>query len=250
MKMMNLQDGKAKKYLPYLIIFFSFVVGSIIFFFIADWFIMPWLIHSGSSVKVPNVIGKSYSDAEKILESNNLNFSKCSEQFNDKYPPNFVINQTPKSGLDVKSGRTIYLIVSKGQESITTPNLTGKTLREARVILIRSNMQMGDVSYVFSDSVGTDTVMHQNISAGRPMPAGSLVNVVVSKGKESSVKVPSLIGISYNEVQGILQESGLVLGSVSWGKSETYVMNTVISQNPPPGELVSTKAIINIVVAK
>ncbi|MGA2296955.1 MAG: PASTA domain-containing protein [FCB group bacterium] len=239
-----------KKYLPYVIITLSIIVGFVIFFFLFDSIIMPLLIHNSDTVTVPDIVGKTLSEADNQLAKYDLKMTQSGAQFSDKAPPNCVINQTPKSGTVVKVGRSVFVIISKGQETSVAPYLIGKSLREARVLMLRKGLQLGDIMYIFSDSTGADTILKQNISPGRDISTGSTINVIVSKGSGNLVKVPNLIGLSYNEVQPILQESGLFLGAITYNKSETYMPNTILSQLPKAGELVLQKTPISIVVSR
>jgi len=204
---------------------------------------MPLLVHNTETVQVPNVIGKSYDDAQTLLSGKNLKFIKSGEQYSDNVIPNTVINQIPKSGTEVKVGRSIYLIISKGRETIEVPYLIGKSLREARVTLIQNGLALGNVVYVASDSIGFDTVISQSIGNDRKIPAGS-------QGSENFVKVPNLVGLSVSEAQSLLTESGLAIGNIFLGKSETYMAGTVIDHSPAAGELVKQNSPINLTIAK
>ncbi|MCL5991567.1 MAG: PASTA domain-containing protein, partial [Bacteroidetes bacterium] len=119
-----------KKFLPYIYIFLAFTAGLFLIFWVVDSVIMPLLVHNTEIVQVPNVIGKSYDDAQTLLSEKNLKFIKSGEQYSDNVIPNTVINQIPKSGTEVKVGRSIYLIISKGRETLEVPYLIGKSLRE------------------------------------------------------------------------------------------------------------------------
>ncbi|MBI5323926.1 MAG: PASTA domain-containing protein [Ignavibacteriae bacterium] len=239
-----------KKYLPYIYIFIGFAAGLIIIFWLVDSVIMPLIVHNTETVQVPNVVGKSFSDAETIINSKSLKIIKSGEQYSENVIPNTVINQIPKSGTEVKVGRTIYLIISKGRETLEVPYLIGKSLREARVNLIQSGLALGNVVYIASDSIGFDTVLSQSVGNDRKIPAGSNINLIVSKGSENFVKVPNLIGLSVSEAQSILTESGLIVGNIFTGKSETYMAGTVIDHSPAAGELVKQNSPVNLTIAK
>ncbi|TAL69019.1 MAG: PASTA domain-containing protein [Bacteroidetes bacterium] len=239
-----------KKYLPYIYIFLGFIAGLLIIFWLVDSVMMPLIVHNTETVQVPNVVGKSYDDAQNLIGGKNLKFIKSGEQYSENVVPNTIINQIPKPGTEVKVGRSIYLIISKGRETLEVPYLIGKSLREARVNLIQSGMALGNVVYVASDSIGFDTVISQSIVTDRKIPAGSPINLIVSKGSENFVKVPNLVGLSVSEAQSLLTESGLTVGNIFLGKSETYMAGTVIDHSPAAGELVKQNSPINITVAK
>jgi len=243
-------QSKFKKITPYFIIIISFAACIIIFYYVVDELIMPWIIHGSEVVKVPNLVGKSLPEAQETISKLNLVSNKTGEQYNDKFLPNTVISQIPKPGTEVKAGRYIYMIVSKGQETTPVPYLIGKSLREAKIMLTRKGLQVGEVQFVGSDSIGTDTIISQNIQSGRDVSTGTSINLIVSKGPESAIKVPSLIGVSLSEANALLKESSLNLGSIAFEKSETFMVNTIISQSPRQGELVPKNSVINVVLSK
>lgn len=243
-------NEKMKKILPYLYVTGGFIATIVILIIIIDKVIMPLLIHDKGTIRVPNLIGKELNEAEKILTQNNLSLAKVNELNSDKIPNGTIMNQIPKEGTQVKSGRSIYLTVSKGQESVNVPYIIGQALRNARVNLKNKGLEVGNISYINSDIYGPDTVINQSQTSGKIVSFGSNIDLVVSKGAESQIKVPSLIGKRSEDVNSILLESGLTQGSISFLKHDTYLPNTVVNQSPEPGSLVSKGTSINIIVSK
>jgi beta-lactam-binding protein with PASTA domain len=185
-----------------------------------------------------------------LLIQKKLLLLKTTEQYNEKYPQGYVVSQIPKAKSFVKEGRHIYLVISKGRETVTAPYLIKQSLRYARLIMIKKGLQLGNITYHTSDSVGIDTIIAQKIYPGQNIPYGSSIDVVVSQGSGHMVKVPDLAGNPFADVEKVLSQSGLVLGSVSYGKSETFMPNTVISQTPSSGELIPKGAKVHIIVVR
>ena len=243
-------NEKIKKSLPYVAVTAGFILTVIILIVLLDKVIMPFLIHDKDTVKVPNFVGKELAEAEKMISANKLNIAKVIEQYSDKNQSGIVLNQSPKAGSEVKSGRTIYLSVSKGQETVIVPYMIGQPLRAARVNMKNKGLQIGNITYSSSDIYGTDTIISQAVLSGKNVPFGSSIDLVVSRGAEAQVKVPNLIGKRSDEAESILKESGLILGSQSPQKSDTYLPNTIINQSPESGELVAKGSKVNIVITK
>lgn len=73
-------------------------------------------VSSGSEqggVNVPNVTGKTVSEAEKILQSQGLNVGTISYQLSYELIPNTVVEQFPRAGESVPGGHNIALFVVK-----------------------------------------------------------------------------------------------------------------------------------------
>lgn len=238
------------KFLPYIYATLGFIATIIIIVMLLDSVLFPSLIHDKKVITVPSVIGKNITEAEKILVDNGLTLGKITETFSEKVPQSIVMNQIPAPGLQVKEGRAVHLSVSKGKEMVKVPYIVGQNIRSARLTLKNSGLEVGDINYEFNDFYGQDTVSKQSVSSGRNVPFGTIVDLNVSKGSENQVKVPLILGKTFDEAKAILEESGLVLGEVSYSTQETYLPNTVIEQHPGPNELAVKGNAVNVVISK
>lgn len=238
------------KFLPYIYAALGFIATVIVLVVLMDSVILPDLIHDKKIVTVPAVIGKNITSAEKILIHEGLTLGKVSEQFNENVKDGIVINQIPSAGIQVKEGRPINLSVSKGKEMVSVPYVIGQNLRSARLTLKNAGLEVGELTYQFNDSYGQDTVSGQQISSGRNVPFNTRVNLTVSKGSENQVMVPLILGKTLDEAKSILEESGLVIGTITYKQQETYLPNTVVEQHPAPNELAKKGDIINVVISK
>ncbi len=238
-----------KKLTPYIIASLGFLLTVLLITILLDSVIFPALIHDKEKIKVPNLVGKSITEAEKLIFENELSIGKVNEQFNEKIPQSVVINQIPSAGAEVKAGRAIHISVSKGKEMVKVPYIIGQNIRTARISLKNLGLEVGDIRFDFNDVYGADTVAEQLLSSGRDVPYGTPVDIVVSKGSENQVKVPNITRKTLEEARAILEESGLSVGEIASKFHETYLPNTVISQIPAAGELAIKGDLINIVIS-
>jgi eukaryotic-like serine/threonine-protein kinase len=240
-----------RKLLPYGLVLLSFGLFCFIMVLIFDSILMPSIIKEEDTIKVPELIGKSLTDAEGIVAQNDLKVAKVTEQSSTEYPEGTVINQEPKPGKEVKAGRGIYLTVSKGASGSNVPNVTGISQREARMALMNAGFRVGNISYSPSDLYGSDTVISQSIRGNTGADPGSSIDLIISKGAEMQVQVPNLMHSDFADVAGMLEESGLILGKVEKKDGNgTFMANTVVSQKPEAGALVAKGTVVNIVITK
>lgn len=134
-------------------------------------------------------------------------------------------------------------------EVITVPSLINMSLEDANKLI--SNIGLKPIILDKHDSqVEKDYVISQTPQEGSQLKKGDTVTIVISLGPEE-LSVPNIIGFSLNDAKTILQEKGLVLGSVSYDYSEVYKEGTVINQNPVAGlSGVNKGDVINVVVSK
>lgn len=93
--------------------------------------------HHGEKIEVPNVLGKSLYDAETMLKDRGLVALVVDSMYDKSAPRGSVLEQSPKSGYEVKGGRMVYLTVNlKGEPMAQLPDVVGHgSLREAVALL-------------------------------------------------------------------------------------------------------------------
>jgi len=226
----------AKKIIVALVLIIgAFFVGMLAFNFI----FMPWFVKLGKEVEVPDVLGKSLQEAEAILSQAKLNYYVQSQIFDPVIPKGFIARQNPAPGRKVKEGKRVYLIVSSGPQIVKVPDLKGVRLEQAERLINLAGLKLGNIVWIYSDSISKGDVIASNPTSGEELPLGKPVGLIVSKGKEKkSFSMPSLIGLSVAEAKTIIETEGLVLGKIKSIDTEGIEENVVLLQGPQPGELV------------
>ena len=104
---------------------------------IAALYMLDSFTHHGEKIEVPNVVGKSLYDAETMLKDRGLLAMVVDSVYDKRAPKGSVLEQTPKSGFEVKGGRMIYLTVNlNGEPMVQLPDVVGHgSLREAVALL-------------------------------------------------------------------------------------------------------------------
>ena len=112
--------------------------------------------------------GQNYEIVQKRLLKLGLKISIKFEE-SDK-PEGEIVKHVPASGEKVKNGDVITLYVSKAEEDelIEVPDLVGKTFAQAKSLLAKSNLVLGE-------TVGKDKPADDDIVIEQSIPAGSKV---------------------------------------------------------------------------
>jgi len=235
---------------PYVLVLFGYAAFLLILALIIDSFVMPSIVHTKEKVKVPNVVGASNDEAKNRLHDVGLTMQITGELYSEKFESGYIMSQNPSPNADIKSGRPIFVSVSKGKETVAVPYLIGSNLRNARLQLMQRGLELGEILYDYTDDFPKDAIFAQSVAAGVYLPYGSIINLKVSKGSESQNRIPILIGFSFDEIARVLAEAGFILGEVTFRHSETYLPNTVIEQNPSFDLIAPAGTAINVVVSK
>src|ERR1700704_5921946 len=78
----------------------------------------------GREVDMPNLVGKSSSDAEAILRSRNLQL-KIVDRVYDHLPLNAIVRQSPPVGEHMKISQEAHAVLSLGPQDVSIPMLVG-----------------------------------------------------------------------------------------------------------------------------
>jgi len=145
-------------------------------------------------VEVPQLIGKSLSEAREITKARHIELNVRAEEYNEKYDEGVIYFMNPPAGRHIKEGKFVDVWVSKGSRYASVPSLVRLTEDEARRRVTDTGLVVGVVSQDYSDAVPAGSVMSQNPAAGTRVEKGRPVNFVVSLGpkfEEQNVLTPS-----------------------------------------------------------
>lgn len=225
------------------------LMAVFLFSVVVDQLLLPWIVSMTNTFTVPSVVGKNVTEAKQMLTDAGLIVMEPREQHSTSISKGTVMSQLPYANATVKEGRRIYLTISQGIETIRVPSLYGMTVRDARLMLMRVGLQLGNTTYEPNDVVAMDRIAAQGIPAGAEIPSDGIVNVVVSRGV-NGVRVPSLVGLSLEEAQSVLLEVGLAVGSITYKDSGAFDSDVVLSQDPPVDTDVAAGTAVQITVAR
>jgi beta-lactam-binding protein with PASTA domain len=102
-------------------------------------------VSSGPAPRViPDLSGRSYDAAAAELSSRGL-VAVRSEAFNDTVPRDRVAGTNPRAGASVARGARVTVIVSKGPDLVTVPELIGRPVDDATARLQAAGLKVGSV---------------------------------------------------------------------------------------------------------
>ena len=229
----------------------SIFIGLILLFAISLGGTMAVLnITNPPEVSMPNVVGLSREEAQKEIEEANLVFEVSSEEYNKDVPEGFVISQDPaymENYNKVKEGSTVSVVISKGQEKTTVPNVEGKERAEAIKLLEEANLE-AEVVEETSRTVEEGYVISQETDPGSEAYAGDTVVIHVSTGTGiKQVTVQSVIGQTETNATNTLQGLGLKV-NVSYEEDTSRDSGVVLKQSIDSGKVVDEGTTITITV--
>ena len=202
--------------------------------------LMPSLTRQGVEVRVPEVIGLSEREAERLLAGEDLKLSKISEQWSPDVPRGFITAQDPTAGGIVKRGRRISVIVSLGAQGTSVPVLEAVTVRQAEIMLEGAGLKLGRHARAYSDQVSKDLVIATDPPGETVVEQETAVDLLVSLGPVPRTFVlPDLAGRDAQSAARSLRDEGF---SVSLREGAGRQKSGLVTgQEPPAGHRVAPR---------
>ena len=140
----------------------------------------------------------------------------------------------------------IFALVPK---SGTVPDVSGKTVAEATVLLQADGYTLGTTTEIYSDTVESGIVISTDPTAGSTLAQGGTVNLTVSKGK-GQVSVPNVTGKSAAEAAAAIAKEGLTAVEGTAEYSSTVEEGKVIRTDPAAGSKVDAGSNVAYILSK
>jgi serine/threonine-protein kinase len=193
-----------------------------------------YVIVSGRQVaEVPDVGNQTSKDATQTLEEAGFEVEEESGESSESYR-GYVIDQDPQGGRTAEVGSTVTITVGAGSETVEVPDLSNRTVEEARRALEAADLSLGRQTRESSSRVPAGQVVSQNPSAGSNARSGSSVDVTVSSGP-NQLPVPDVVGYSVSDAVAAIWDAGF--GYTIETIESTESAGTVLSTDPAGGTL-------------
>ncbi|MBN2008940.1 PASTA domain-containing protein [candidate division KSB1 bacterium] len=226
-------------------------VGMIILYFIFDIVIMPIYTRHGQAIEVPNVTEMTFEGARTLLDQQDLKIVEKAKKFDINFRSGTVISQHPEPGSQVKKGRRIYVIVSKGEPTVEMPRVVGKSEKNATFELLQLGLKVRHVTYEFSSHFPADVVFDQSVPDGDEIKVGDGVDLSVSYGQfPDRFVVPEVVGRSLKDAQKVIEQAGLTIGMVTYRMEPELLPETVVEQSILANSEVNQGEALHLVVSK
>ncbi len=202
---------------------------------------------------IPDVSGQLEAVAQSNLQNAGFSVGGTLRQPDPTMAPGNVIRTEPAAGTQADIGSAVTLIVSEGfsqPQQVAVPDVTGKTVEDAREILFAVGLfRVGGITVQRDLNILPGLVSGQVPAAETPVAYGTTINLFVSSGAQEPVVTPTVVGLTLDEATATIEATGLQRGFVTRQTSNTVEEGRVISQNPLMTALVPVGWEINLVVS-
>lgn len=134
------------------------------------------------------------------------------------------------TGILIANFLVMPLLVGRGEE-VVVPNVCDLTLDDAIEQLKGARLEGVVVERRFDQIIKEGSVIIQEPLPEARVKKGRIINLTVSLGPET-IKVPYLMGISYEQSVSIIRRLGLVIAKVDSAFSDSVELGKVIGTSP------------------
>jgi serine/threonine-protein kinase len=192
----------------------------------------------GKNIPVPDLKGKTVIEANSIVSKSRLYIKVVGENFDDTVPEGFVMSQNIPAGNEIKEGRTMGVVISKGPMVQKMPSFKGLTLTEAEELAYSKKLHVGRMMNVHSDSIEKNKVIAQK--PGPEEKGGKELVLIVSDGPyETSYFCPDFRDKTLSQATELARSLGLPLETTGSGA-------VIVEQSPPPSTIVRSGGTVSV----
>ncbi|MDB4887471.1 MAG: hypothetical protein JWN79_2909 [Gemmatimonadetes bacterium] len=198
-------------------------------------------------VKVPNVTGLMFDEAEQRLSQAGFKAEQGEQRYNNSSPKMTVLEQSPPPGAREGVGNTVTLTVSGGQRLTSVPTVTGMSRADAQAALEKQGFDVGDVTESPSNAA-QGTVIATRPAAGAQVSVPSTIGLVIA-APAATVNMPDLMGQNVDGARLVLQQMRVRNVQVVRDQSSVGPPGSVVGQSPVPNAALPPGATVTLRVA-
>ena len=205
-------------------------------------------------VKVPDLEGKSQSEARDALKNAGLEAGNVTQEDSASIAKDRVIYTNPSSGTSVERGTTVDLVVSTGKTSV--PDVSGQDEATAKKTIEDAGLKFKRGDDVTSADVEQGKAVSSDPAAGSSASAGDTVTVHFSSGAAATptptptamVPVPEVNGKTVAEATRELQDANFHVTQTQ-KSSKDVDAGKVIGTDPKAGTQAPAGSTVNLTVS-
>lgn len=200
------------------------------------------------TARIPIVVPKKESYQEPIEEDREAVYVSTGEEKNKKKKKKTSIKIWPLALLAFILVAVVYFFSSRNStDEIEVPTVVNLTEEQAVEQLEKRGFRANIARNAESDEYEKGKVMSQDPDASTRAKKGTIVNLVISSGRE--ISVPELKNMNLSQAEETLKDLGLKIGTTSTDYSNTVDKDLVIRQEPSSGAKVQSGTEINLVIS-
>lgn len=225
-----------------------FVLALIVLLVVAATMILAQQIAPPSELTSPDFRGMTLEEASNEAAQYELTITEVGSEFSDDYAEGLICSQSPAQNSNVSKGDIISVVISKGPQQSTVPDVRGQTLDNATKMLQEADLSVGYVSESYSSSVEAGLIISQGVEPNSKVEREMAINLEISLGEKPYAVVPDVRGQTLDDATQALSDAKLTVGNITYQESDMEE-GIVISQGYNPSDHVDENTSVDLVVS-
>lgn len=215
---------------------------------VASWWLFPGGEDTGVGrlIRVPDLVGLPVEEARDRARGAALQPEIRASIHHPEAEAGVVLAQSPLPEQLALTDAAVHLTLSLGPETRTVPDLRGLSAPDAMLVLRRLGLSVQ--VRVVASSAGQSGVQGTRPEPGREVAVPGEVELLVGEGPQVVV-VPNLEGRHVDDVEAVLNDVGLQLGTVRFEPESGAAPGRVVGQSPPAGYSLRGGGFVSVEVA-
>lgn len=210
--------------------------------------ILGFALSGGDPVEVPDLTGQTFENAEVLAKNAGFKLEEGDLVTDPDVPAGQIVSQNPEAGETAKKGSTIRVNISQGPGNGLVPDVIGLSEEKATELILANGFKVGTITPGASEEE-EGVVYEQSPKANTNAQEGTTIDLKISDGSKTQVKVPYLVGKDVDDAKSALIDAGLKVGKIKYESSSTYDVNEVIWQQYEAGEELDKDTSVAITVS-
>lgn len=221
-----------------ILIHFSIIGGIVLILILLFFYVyLPLTTHHGETIKVPELKGKTLTQADELLDGQHLRYQVNDSSYIAGAVPFTILSQQPLPGEEVKANRRIYVTVTaKNPPMVPMPELKDKSLKAAEMELKSRDLVLETTRPVpspFANLVIRQYANGKEIAAQTHIPKGTKITLDIGNGAMTNeIELQNFVGMNIDDAKALLTEQGLLVGLEKREQVSDKDKDVVIKQKP------------------
>lgn len=194
-----------------------------------------------STLRVPNVVGKTIHEASLLLAKNNIAFKVLSEKEDSFLQEGTVISQIPSEGQDIKFSRPLLVVLAKKPKPVLMSDLFAKNTSE--ILDLGNDLQRKINVVSIARPYADGKCFAQSPGKNSELIDDKIIAYVAIKTPRLYI-TPSFIGLPVVMVKELLKDQHVLYDLVDEGQGATDESERcIVDQMPIPGTIVQLERV-------
>jgi eukaryotic-like serine/threonine-protein kinase len=236
------------KNLLYDIAFYA-MLFFIVFFLSAV--VISQVVLKGEAVTVPDLTGKTVTQARAELVKKDLSVAQRGTEFDDRWERGLIVRQDPAPGSRIRVTKLVQVVTSLGSEKVTVPDVQSRSLDNVLTLLREAGLVRGKLSQVHTPALPAGRVIAQRPAPDSIVERNSPVGLLISQGGlERRYVMPDLIYRRADRVLARLQAWDFKVADIRYVYYPGLAPGIIVKQDPPNGFRIQKRNRISLEVSR